>query len=36
MEKAKPLTMGSLFVRATCFDKLGPRPDALAAYQKFL
>ena len=27
---------GSWFIRATCYDKLGRKPEALAAYQKFL
>jgi tetratricopeptide (TPR) repeat protein len=36
LEKHEPLPMGSWFIRATCYDKLEQRPEALAAYQKFL
>jgi tetratricopeptide (TPR) repeat protein len=28
--------LGSWFVRATCYDKLGQAPQALDAYKKFL
>ena len=30
------LPFGSWFIRATCYDRLGQVPQALAAYQKFL
>jgi Tfp pilus assembly protein PilF len=30
------LAIGSWFIRATCYDKLGQAAPALAAYQKFL
>ena len=30
------LLPGSWFIRATCYDKLGRKPEALAAYEKFL
>jgi tetratricopeptide (TPR) repeat protein len=36
MEKREPLPLGSWYVRASCYDKLNQRPEALAAYQKFL
>jgi tetratricopeptide (TPR) repeat protein len=36
MEKHTPLPMGSWFVRASCWDSLNHKPEALAAYQKFL
>ncbi|MGB0037142.1 MAG: tetratricopeptide repeat protein [Candidatus Acidiferrales bacterium] len=32
----EPLPLGSWFIRATCYDKLGQLPQALEAYQKFL
>jgi Flp pilus assembly protein TadD len=32
----EPLPVGSWFVRATCYDRLGQLFDALDAYQKFL
>jgi len=36
MEKHTPLPLGSWFVRASCYDSLNQKPEALAAYQKFL
>jgi tetratricopeptide (TPR) repeat protein len=36
MEKHTPLPMGSWFVRASCWESLNHKPEALAAYQKFL
>jgi hypothetical protein len=36
MEKREPLPLGSWFIRASCYDKLDQKPQALAAYQKFL
>ncbi|HWY27159.1 MAG TPA: tetratricopeptide repeat protein [Candidatus Angelobacter sp.] len=36
MSHREPLPVGSWFVRATCYDKLGQLFDALDAYQKFL
>lgn len=36
MEKHAPLPLGSWFVRASCYDSLNQKPEALAAYQKFL
>lgn len=36
LAKREELPMVSWFVRATCYDKLAQRPEALAAYQKFL
>jgi len=30
------LAPGSWFIRATCYDKLGMKPEALAAYERFL
>jgi tetratricopeptide (TPR) repeat protein len=36
MEKREPLPLGSWYVRASCYDSLNQRPEALAAYQKFL
>ena len=32
----KELPLGSLYMRATCYDHLGQAPEALDAYQKFL
>jgi tetratricopeptide (TPR) repeat protein len=36
LDKREAPAAGSWFVRATCYDKLGRKPEALAAYQKFL
>jgi tetratricopeptide (TPR) repeat protein len=36
MSRREPLPVGSWFVRATCYDRLGQLFDALDAYQKFL
>jgi Flp pilus assembly protein TadD len=36
LARYKELPAGSWFIRATCYDKLGLAPQALAAYQKFL
>jgi Flp pilus assembly protein TadD len=36
LSKRKELPLGTLFIRATCYDKLGQAAEALAAYQKFL
>jgi tetratricopeptide (TPR) repeat protein len=36
LEKREALPLGSWFVRGSCYDKLGQKPEALAAYQKFL
>ena len=36
MEKREALPLGSWYIRASCYDKLNQRPEALAAYQKFL
>jgi len=36
LSKREELPLGSLYLRATCFDKLGQIAEALAAYQKFL
>ena len=36
MSHREPLPVGSWFVRATCYDRLGQPFDALDAYQKFL
>jgi superkiller protein 3 len=36
LAKREELPLGSWFVRATCYDRLGQKPEALAAYQKFL
>ncbi len=34
--KREELGPGSWFIRATCYDKLDRKPEALAAYEKFL
>lgn len=36
LAQKETLPMGSWFVRATCYDKLGQVPQALDAYKKFL
>ncbi len=36
LSQHEALPLASVFVRATCYDKLGQKPEALAAYQKFL
>jgi tetratricopeptide (TPR) repeat protein len=36
LSQHQELPVGSWFIRATCYDKLGQVPLALAAYQKFL
>jgi len=36
LSKRKALPLGTLFIRATCYDKLGQAAQALEAYQKFL
>jgi tetratricopeptide (TPR) repeat protein len=36
LSKRKTLPLGTLFVRATCYDKLGQVAEALEAYQQFL
>jgi len=36
LAKREELPLGSLYLRATCYDKLGQIPEALDAYQKFL
>jgi tetratricopeptide (TPR) repeat protein len=36
LEKRESPGAGSWFVRATCYDRLSKKPEALAAYQKFL
>jgi tetratricopeptide (TPR) repeat protein len=36
LSQHETLPLASVFVRATCYDKLGQKPEALAAYQKFL
>jgi tetratricopeptide (TPR) repeat protein len=36
LEKTEKLPPPTLFVRADCYDKLGAKPEALAAYQEFL
>jgi Flp pilus assembly protein TadD len=36
LSKRKTLPMGSWFIRATCYDKLGQPVQALDAYRKFL
>lgn len=36
LSQHEELPVGSWFIRATCYDKLGQVPPALAAYQKFL
>ena len=34
--KRETLSNGSWFIRATCYDKLGQKQNAIDAYQKFL
>lgn len=36
LTKRETLPLGALFIRATCYDKLGQAAEALDAYQKFL
>jgi tetratricopeptide (TPR) repeat protein len=36
LSQHQELPFGSWFIRATCYDRLGQVPQALAAYQKFL
>jgi tetratricopeptide (TPR) repeat protein len=36
LSRHEELPFGSWFIRATCYDRLGQVPQALAAYQKFL
>jgi superkiller protein 3 len=36
LSKRKALPLGTLFIRATCYDKLGQVAQALEAYQQFL
>lgn len=36
LSKREKLPLGTLFIRATCYDKLGQPAEALDAYQKFL
>lgn len=36
LSQRKPLPIGSWFIRATCYDKLGQAAAALEAYKKFL
>jgi Flp pilus assembly protein TadD len=36
LSQRKTLPMGSWFIRATCYDKLGQQAQALDAYKKFL
>ena len=36
LSKRRTLPLGTLFIRATCYDKLGQAAEALEAYQKFL
>jgi tetratricopeptide (TPR) repeat protein len=36
LEQREAPSTGSWFVRATCYDKLGKKREAIAAYQKFL
>jgi tetratricopeptide (TPR) repeat protein len=36
LSQRKELPAGTVFIRATCYDKLGQVPAALDAYQKFL
>ena len=36
LSKRKTLPLGTLFIRATCYDKLGQAAEALEAYRKFL
>jgi Flp pilus assembly protein TadD len=36
LSRREKLPLGTLFIRATCYDKLGQPAEALDAYQKFL
>lgn len=36
LSKRKPLPVGSIFIRATCYDRLGQTKVALDTYQEFL
>jgi Flp pilus assembly protein TadD len=36
LQQREELPPGSWFIRATCYDKLGQKAEALAAYEKFL
>jgi tetratricopeptide (TPR) repeat protein len=36
LSRREKLPLGPLFIRATCYDKLGQPAEALDAYQKFL
>jgi tetratricopeptide (TPR) repeat protein len=36
LSQRAPLSASTLFVRADCYDKLGKKPEALDAYDKFL
>jgi superkiller protein 3 len=36
LSKRETLPLGTLFIRATCYDKLGRAAEAIEAYQKFL
>ena len=36
LSKRKTLPLGTWFIRATCYDKLGQKAQALEAYKKFL
>jgi tetratricopeptide (TPR) repeat protein len=36
LSKRKALPLGTLFIRATCYDKLGQAAQALGAYRQFL
>jgi tetratricopeptide (TPR) repeat protein len=36
LSQRKPLPIGSIFVRATCYDRLGQKELALDSYKKFL
>jgi tetratricopeptide (TPR) repeat protein len=36
LSQRETLPLGTLFIRATCYDKLGRAAEALEAYQKFL
>jgi tetratricopeptide (TPR) repeat protein len=36
LSQRRDLSLPTLFVRADCYDKIGKKPEALAAYQKFL
>jgi superkiller protein 3 len=36
LAQREPMTPGSWFVRATCYDKLGRKAEALAAYKTFV